>query len=68
VKKMRRRKSLVVKLNAATMRFFREQGAKGGRLGGRDGGKKRWEGVSAEDRKAHAKRAVAAREAKRRKR
>lgn len=47
--------------------YFREQGRRGGKLGGRAGGKKRWEGVSAADRTAHAKKAVAAREAKRRK-
>lgn len=38
-----------------------------GRLGGKLGGKRRWEGVSAQERTAHAKRAVAAREAKRKK-
>jgi len=36
-----------------------------GRLGGKIGGVRRWEGVSAADRSAHAKRAVAARERKR---
>jgi hypothetical protein len=36
-----------------------------GRQGGKIGGKLRWEGVSAADRSAHAKKAVAAREAKR---
>jgi hypothetical protein len=36
-----------------------------GRQGGKIGGKRRWEGVSAAERSAHAKRAVAAREAKR---
>jgi len=39
-----------------------------GRLGGKIGGKARWRGVSPEERSAHAKRAVAAREAKRAKR
>ena len=38
-----------------------------GRLGGQVGGKRRWEGVSAKERTAHAKRAVAARAAKRKK-
>jgi hypothetical protein len=40
--------------------YFRDQG----REGGKAGGKRRWEGVSAAERTAHAKRAVAAREAK----
>jgi hypothetical protein len=39
-----------------------------GREGGKIGGKLRWKGVSAAERSAHAKRAVAAREAKRKKR
>jgi hypothetical protein len=29
-----------------------------GRIGGKKGGKARWEGVSAEDRRAHAKKAA----------
>jgi hypothetical protein len=53
----KRRKKLVV----FTKEYFQQQGRKGGKTGG----KLRWEGVSAEDRSAHAKRAVAIREAKR---
>lgn len=45
-------------------RFFQETGRQGGKLGG----KLRWAGVSADERSAHAKKAVAAREAKRAKR
>ena len=46
------------------LRYFREVGSEGGKIGG----KARWRGVSPEERSAHAKRAVAAREAKRAKR
>jgi hypothetical protein len=42
-------------------RFFQETGRQGGKVGG----KLRWAGISPEERSAHAKRAVAAREAKR---
>ena len=41
--------------------YFQETGRQGGKVGG----KLRWAGVSPEERSAHAKRAVAAREAKR---
>jgi general stress protein YciG len=47
--------------SAEALQFFRDMGRKGGKAGG----KLRWKGVSAEERSAHAKRAVAAREAKR---
>lgn len=46
------------------MKFFQETGRQGGKVGG----KLRWAGVSPEERSAHAKKAVAAREAKRAKR
>jgi hypothetical protein len=45
------------------LQYFREVGRQGGKVGG----KLRWKGVSAAERTAHAKRAVAAREAKRKK-
>jgi len=51
-------------LSTEVRRFFQETGRQGGKVGG----KLRWKGVSPEDRTAHAKRAVAAREAKRKKR
>ena len=47
--------------SAEALQYFRDMGRKGGKAGG----KLRWKGVSAEERSAHAKRAVAAREAKR---
>jgi hypothetical protein len=43
------------------LEFFKQQGAKGGKIGGSKG----WEHLSPEERTARAKRAVAAREAKR---
>jgi hypothetical protein len=43
------------------LEFFKQQGAKGGKIGG----SKAWEHLSPEERTARAKRAVAAREAKR---
>jgi hypothetical protein len=43
------------------LEFFKKQGS----LGGKTGGKKRWEGVSAEERSEHARKAVRAREEKR---
>jgi hypothetical protein len=52
-------------LDAAFARFadlFRAWGSQGGKIGG----KRRWKGVSAEDRRAHAKKAAAARWAKKR--
>lgn len=45
------------------LEYFREVGRQGGKIGG----KLRWKGVSPEERSAHARRAVAAREAKRKK-
>jgi hypothetical protein len=50
-----------VKLDAAALEAFRELGRIGGKKGGPKGGKARWEGVSAEARRAHARRAAAAR-------
>ena len=47
--------------------FFRKQGAKGGKIGGSAGGKKAAETMTAEQRRARALKAVAAREAKRKK-
>ena len=49
----------------AALDFFRAKGKEGGKLGGQAGGKARWAGVSAKDKAAHARRMVAAREAKR---
>jgi len=49
-------------LPAAVRQLFEEWGRQGGKVGG----KLRWQGVSAKERTAHGKRAVAAREAKRR--
>jgi len=50
-----------VKLNSAALATFRALGRIGGRKGGPKGGKARWEGVSAQARRAHARRAAAAR-------
>jgi hypothetical protein len=49
------------KLPPEVLEYFRQQGAKGGRMGG----SKAWEGLTTEERSARAKNAVAAREAKR---
>lgn len=51
------------KMTREMREFFTETGRQGGKVGG----KLRWASVSAEERTAHAKRAVAAREAKRKK-
>jgi len=48
-------------LPASALAFFQAKGREGGKIGG----KLRWKGVSAAERSAHAKKAVAAREAKR---
>lgn len=61
---MAKRKRKPVLSAEALREYFQEMGRKGGKTGG----KLRWKGVSAEARSAHAKRAVAAREAKRAKR
>jgi hypothetical protein len=50
-----------VKLDAAALEAFRTLGRIGGKKGGPKGGKARWKGVSAEARRAHARRAAAAR-------
>jgi hypothetical protein len=49
------------KLSLETLEFFRKHGKKGGKIGG----KKRMDGLTAEQKTALAKKAVAAREAKR---
>jgi hypothetical protein len=49
------------RLPPAVLKFFREQGAKGGRIGG----KKAAESMTPEQRTERARKAVAAREAKR---
>jgi hypothetical protein len=54
-----------VKLDAAALAAFRALGRIGGKKGGPKGGKARWEGVSAEARRALARRAAAARWSKR---
>lgn len=59
----RRKRATRAELDAAFARFadlFRDWGSQGGKVGG----KLRWKGVSAEDRRAHAKKAAAARWAK----
>lgn len=53
------------KLPPAVLEFFREQGAKGGKIGGKIGGKRSLETMTAEERSARAKKAVEARESKR---
>jgi hypothetical protein len=49
------------KLPPEVLEYFRQQGSKGGKLGG----SKAWANLSPEERTARAKKAVAAREAKR---
>jgi hypothetical protein len=59
----RRKRPTRAELDAAFARFadlFREWGSQGGKVGG----KLRWQGVSAEKRRAHAKKAARARWAK----
>ena len=51
----------VFKMTKEMLEYFRDVGRQGGKVGG----KLRWAGVSPEERSAHAKKAVAAREAKR---
>jgi hypothetical protein len=58
---MAKRKGKLVLSAEALSAYFQAMGRKGGKTGG----KLRWKGISAEERSAHAKRAVAAREAKR---
>jgi hypothetical protein len=57
-----------VKLDAAALEAFRALGRVGGKKGGPKGGKARWEGVSTEARRAHARRAAAARWSKKKRR
>jgi hypothetical protein len=54
-------KKPVFKMTKEMREFFQRTGSQGGKVGG----KLRWAGVTPEERTAHAKRAVAAREAKR---
>jgi hypothetical protein len=61
---MKRRLSKT-KLPAAVLEFFKKQGAKGGKKGGSVGGKKAAANMTAAQRKNRATKAVAAREAKR---
>ena len=56
-------KYMAKKLPPEVMEFFRRQGAKGGRIGG----KRSLETMTPEERSERARKAVAAREAKRRK-
>jgi len=56
------------KLPPEVLEYFRRMGAKGGKIGGRIGGKRSLETMTPEERSARASKAVAAREAKRRKR
>jgi hypothetical protein len=53
------------KLPPDVLDFFRKQGSKGGKLGGSAGGKKAAQAMTPEQRSERARRAVAAREAKR---
>jgi hypothetical protein len=55
------------KLDPAVREALRALGRIGGKKGGPKGGKARWEGVSAEARRAHARRAAAVRWSKKRK-
>jgi hypothetical protein len=56
------------KLDPAVREALRELGREGGKKGGPKGGKARWEGVSAETRRALAQRAAAARWSKKKSR
>jgi hypothetical protein len=53
------------KLPPEALEYFRNQGAKGGRIGGKIGGKRSLETMTPEERSERARKAVAAREAKR---
>jgi hypothetical protein len=55
------------KLSPEALEFFKKHGAEGGKLGGSAGGKKAAESLTPEQRRARALKAVAAREAKRKK-
>jgi hypothetical protein len=56
------------KLDPAVREALRALGRIGGKKGGPKGGKARWEGVSTEARRAHARRAAAARWSKKKRR
>ncbi len=53
------------KLPSEVLEYFRKQGAKGGKIGGKIGGKRSLETMTHEQRSERARKAVAAREAKR---
>jgi hypothetical protein len=53
------------KLPLEVLEYFRKQGAKGGKLGGSVGGKKAADSMTPEQRSERARKAVAAREVKR---
>lgn len=53
------------KLPSEVLEYFRKQGAKGGKIGGKIGGKRSLETMTPEQRSERARKAVAAREAKR---
>ncbi len=57
----RRPKRPVFKMTKEMLEFYRATGSEGGKVGG----VKRWEGVSAEDRAAHGRKAAGVRWAKR---
>lgn len=52
------------KLPPDVLEYFRKQGAKGGKVGGKIGGKRSLETMTPEQRTERARKAVAAREAK----
>jgi hypothetical protein len=60
-----KRRSFRRKLPTAVLEFFKKQGAKGGKKGGSLGGKTAAANMTAAQRKERATKAVAAREAKR---
>jgi hypothetical protein len=60
-----RSKPSKIKLPKAVLEFFQEQGAKGGKKGGALGGTKAAQNMTAAQRSERAAKAVAAREAKR---
>jgi hypothetical protein len=62
-----KRKPSKPKLPKAALEFFKQAGAKGGKKGGSLGGKKAAENMTAGQRRERARKAVAAREAKRKK-
>jgi hypothetical protein len=53
------------KLPPEVLEYFRKEGAKGGKIGGKIGGKRSLETMTPEERSERARKAVAVREAKR---